>query len=57
MRKNILVYNNYSHIAEILSPFCAGEGIRIQKLVTEKEMEMPDYLSGAHLMLLDIFLD
>ena len=57
MRKNIFVYNNYSHIAERLSPFCAGEGISIQKLVTEKDMEMVDYLSGAHLILLDIFMD
>ena len=55
MRKNIIVYNNHSGLAEILSPFCAGEGIRIQKLETEKEMA--DHLSEAHLILLDIFID
>ena len=55
--KNIIVYNNYSGLAEILSPFCAGEGISIQKLVTENEMELLDYLSKASLILLDIFMD
>lgn len=53
--KNIIVYNNHSGLAEILSPFCAGEGISIQKLMTEKELS--DHLSEAQLMLLDIFMD
>ena len=55
--KNIIVYNNHSGLAEILSPFCAGEGISIQKLMTEKELELSDHLSEAQLMLLDIFMD
>ena len=57
MRKNILVYNNCSDMADMLSPFCAGEGICVQKLVMEKEMELPTYLSEAQLVLLDIFMD
>ena len=57
MRKNILVYNNCSNIAERLLPFCAGEGISVQKVVNGKERELPVYLSEAHLMLLDIFMD
>lgn len=57
MRKNIVVYNNCSHMTEILSPFCAGEGIDLQKLVTGKEKELFSYLPGVHLLLLDIFMD
>lgn len=57
MRKNIIVYNNCSDIAEILSPFCAGEGIRVQRFGTGKEIELSAYLSEAHLILLDIFMD
>ena len=37
MRKNILVYNNCSDIAEKILPFCAGEGISVHKIVTGKE--------------------
>lgn len=57
MRKNILIYNNYSDLAEKLLPLCAGEGISVQKVATGDEMELPTYLSGAHLLLLDIFMD
>lgn len=57
MRKNILVYNNCSDIAEKLLPFCAGEGISVRKIVTGKEMELFTYLPEAHLLLLDIFMD
>ena len=57
MRKNILVYNNCSDIAEKLSPFCAGEGMSVQRIVTGKEMELFTHLQEAHLLLLDIFMD
>lgn len=57
MRKSVLVYNNYSDIAEVLSPFCAGEGIRVKKVLNEKEIELFTYLSDAHLILLDIFVN
>ena len=57
MRKNILVYNNCSDIAEKLLPFCAGEGVSVQRIVTGKEMELFTYLPEAHLLLLDIFMD
>lgn len=57
MRKNILVYNNCSNMAEILSSFCAGEGISVQKLTAGKEMEQYPYLPELHLILLDIFMD
>ncbi|MCH5258031.1 MAG: response regulator transcription factor [Lachnospiraceae bacterium] len=57
MRKNILVYNDCSNIAEKLIPFCAGEGISVRKIVIGKEMELFTYLSEAHLLLLDIFMD
>ena len=57
MRKNILVYNNCSDIAEKLSPFCAGEEISVHKIATGKEIKLFTYLPEAHLLLLDIFLD
>ncbi|MCH5344549.1 MAG: response regulator transcription factor [Acetatifactor sp.] len=57
MRKNILVYNNCSNMAEMLSPFCAGEGISVQKWATAKEMEQFPKLPELHLILLDIFMD
>ena len=57
MRKNMLVYNNCSDISEKLLPFCAGEGISVQKIVTGKERELFTYLPEAHLLLLDIFMD
>lgn len=47
MRKNILVYNDCSNIAEKLIPFCAGEGISVRKIVTGKKMEQFTYLLEA----------
>ena len=57
MRKNILVYNNCSDIAEKLLPFCTGEGISVRRIVTGEEKELFTYLPEAHLLLLDIFMD
>ena len=57
MRKNILVYNNCSDIAEKLLPFCAGEGISVRRIVTGKEKELFTYLPEANLLLLHIFMD
>ena len=57
MRKNVFVYNNHSGLAEKLLPFCAGEGISVQKMATGKEVELLGNLSAAHLILLDIFMD
>lgn len=57
MRKNILVYNNCSNIAELLIPLCAGEEIGVQRLETGQEKDLPAYCTGFHLILLDIFMD
>ena len=56
MRKNILVYNDCSNIAEMLVPFCVGEEISIRKFVGAQKDEQPDF-TEIHLILLDIFLD
>lgn len=57
MRKNILVYNDCSNMAEKLLPFCTGEGIIVQKIMTGKEKELFKRLSEIQLILLDIFTD
>ena len=57
MRKNILVYNNSSNIAEMLMPLCAGEEIGVQTLETGQQLGVPYYWLGIHLILLDIFMD
>lgn len=44
-------------MAEMLSPFCEGEGISVQKLATGKEIEQYPHLPELHLILLDIFMD
>lgn len=56
MRKNILVYNNCSNIAEMLSHFCAGEEIYVRKLGTRREIEAVQW-ANVDLILLDIFMD
>ena len=56
MRKNILVYNDYSNIAEMLVPLCVGEEISIRKFITAQREEKPDF-TEIHLILLDIFID
>ena len=56
MRKNILVYNDCTNIAEVLLPLCAGEEMNVRKFVSGKKEEQPDF-TGIHLILLDIFLD
>lgn len=57
MRKNILVYNNSSNIAELLAPFCVGEEMDICRLAAGQEKDLPVYCMGFHLILMDIFLD
>ena len=57
MRKNILVYNNCSNIAEKLMPLCAGEEISVQRLETGQEKDLAVYCRGFNLILLDIFMD
>ena len=57
MRKNILVYNNCSNIAEKLMPLCAGEEINVQRLETGQEEILSVYCKGFHLILLDIFMN
>lgn len=56
MRKNILVYNDCSNIAEMLVPLCVGEEISIRKFITAQKEEQPDF-TEIHLILLDIFID
>ena len=56
MRKNILVYNDCSNIAERLVPFCVGEEMSIQKFVTAQKKKQPDF-TEIHLILLDIVID
>ena len=56
MRKNILVYNDCSNIAETLGPFCVGEEISIRKFIRTQKEEQPDF-TEIHLILLDIFID
>ena len=56
MRKNILVYNDCSYIAERLVPFCVGEEISIQKFIPAEKKEQPDF-TEIHLILLDIVID
>ena len=56
MRKNILVYNDYSNIAEMLVPLCVGEEISIRKFITTQKEEQPDF-TEIHLILLDIFMN
>ena len=56
MRKNILVYNDYSNIAEILVPLCVEEEISIRKFITGQREEQPDF-TEIHLILLDIFIN
>ena len=57
MRKNILVYNNCSNVAEKLIPFCAGEEIGVQKREAGLENNLPIYCMGFQLIVLDIFMD
>ena len=57
MRKNILVYNNCSHLAEMLIPLCAGEEICVQRLEAGQEKDLQVYCIGFHLVLLDVFMD
>lgn len=57
MRKNILVYDNCSGIAEKLAPFCAGEEISIHKLAAGQTVERPAHGTEIYLILLDIFMD
>ena len=60
MRKNILVYNNCSGVAEKLASFCVGEEIDIHKLAVEQEMERLVYCgygTGIHMILLDILMN
>lgn len=57
MKRNVLVYNNCSHIAEILAPLCVGEEINIQKITAKQEIKMPLCENEIHLILLDIFMD
>ena len=56
MRKNILVYNDCSNIAEMLVPLCVREEISIRKFITAQKEEQPDF-TEIHLILLDIFID
>ena len=56
MRKNVLVYNDCSNIAEMLVPLCVGEEISIRKFITAQKEEQPDF-TEIHLILLDIFID
>ena len=56
MRKNILVYNDCSNIAEMLVPLCVGEEISIRKFITAQKEEQPDF-TEIHLILLDIVID
>ena len=56
MRKNILVYNDCSNIAEMLIPLCVGEEISIRKFITAQKKEQPDF-TEIHLILLDIVID
>ena len=57
MRKNILVYNDCSNLAEMLIPLCAGEEICVQRLEIGQEKDLPVYCMGFQLILLDIFMD
>ena len=57
MRKNILVYNDCSNLAEMLIPLCAGEEICVQRLEIGQEEDLPVYCMGFQLILLDIFMD
>lgn len=57
MKKNILVYNSCSDIAELLMPFCAGEDMNVYRLAHGQEKDLPAYYAGSHLILLDIFMD
>ena len=56
MRKNVLVYNDCSNIAEMLVPLCVGEEISIRKFITAQKEEQPNF-TEIHLILLDIFID
>lgn len=40
MRKNILVYNDCSNLAEMLIPLCAGEEICVQRLEIGQEKDL-----------------
>lgn len=57
MKRNILVYNNCSHIAEILAPLCGGDEISIQKVMAGQEIMISICENEIHLILLDIFMD
>ena len=57
MKKNILIYNNQTGIAEKMIPLCAGEGLSVLVAADVEELYYRLTKSEIHLMLVDVELN
>lgn len=57
MEKNIVVFNNYTGIVEVMTPLFAGEGLNILVASSLKELHRILVDEEIHLMLIDVELE